>query len=385
MILVVLLIQIALLAFSSNLFGGLGNDIQITCGISLEGLGVIMSISQIGLLAAFLVYPAIIRKFGPYKTMIIGIFGSALGFFALGSSRTALMFGMAFFLQSLLSYPWNSAKFSVISFINRDKRERNISMMHLVYAISSIFAGWYISQAKGNQWYKAYFQNGFAWLFMGCMFCLLLKKANTNPDLTTHQRKGDNLVKDGFSLLGEKPFCLFYLFLILATTGESLSMVYPLLFIQQGLGSSAASVGLAITLYHVGMTCSRLLLIPCFIKSKHVWFIIGLLDFIVAASIIFLSLSKTITCALVFLAFSGFGFGALNPLAQVLEVREWPDRIDQAMNMHSISGTIGKLFIPLFIGAVSTHISQAAGILTLGLLMMLSLISLAWAKKALRV
>ena len=45
--------------------------------------------------------------------------------------------------------------------------------------------------------------------------------------------------------------------------------------------------------------------------------------------------------------------------------------------MHSISGTIGKLFIPLFIGAVSTHISQAAGILTLGLLMMLSLISLA--------
>jgi MFS family permease len=383
MMLFMILLQTVIMAFSSNLFGGLGNDIQVTCGTSLEGLGWILSVSQAGLIAAFLLYPALLRKTGPYRSMIIGIFGSALGFLLLGRARTTASFAAAFLLQSVLGYPWTSAKFSVITFIDRSKRERNIAAMHLSYAISSMFAGWYISRMKGSTWYLAYYQNGIVWLVMGFVFLLLLGIARKNPDLMTHRRTGANPLKDGFSLLGEKPFRLFYLFLVITSTVESVTMIYPLLFLQQSLGSSAFAVGLAVTLFHVGMTGSRLLLIPCFITSKHNWSIIGILTGFVAVSLTVMSFSSSVPMALVALTFAGFGLGALNPMAQMVEIHAWPDRIDQAMNMHSISGTIGKLFIPVIIGVVSTRISQAAGIFSIAVMMIFALVVLFWSKKAL--
>ncbi|MCH3907195.1 MAG: MFS transporter [Sphaerochaeta sp.] len=383
MIRFMVLLQTAVMAFSSNLFGGLGNDIQQTCGITLEGLGWILSLSQAGLIIAFLLYPALMRKEGPYRTMIIGTFGAAAGFFLLGASRTASFFAVAFLLQGVLGYPWSSAKFSVITFVDRTKRERNIATMHLIYAISSMFAGWYISRMKGSHWYQAYYQNGIAWLVLGFVFLSLLGKAKQTPDLMVHQGTEKNHLKDGFSLLAERPFRLFYLSLIISATVEGLTMIYPLLFLQQSLGSTAAAVGLAVTLFHVGMTGSRLLLIPFFIKSKRTWTIIGSLTALVAASLVAMSFATTVPMALVTLTVAGFGLGALNPMAQIVEIHSWPDRVDQVMNMHTISGTIGKLVLPVIVGAISTRISQAAGILSIAIMMLLSLVTLVLAKRAL--
>jgi MFS family permease len=90
------LVNIAVLAFSSNLYGAFASDIQATCDISIQGIGTILSVSQIGTILAFLIYPAILRKYGPYRTMWLGVFGMGLSNILIAFSRTTATFAIRF-------------------------------------------------------------------------------------------------------------------------------------------------------------------------------------------------------------------------------------------------------------------------------------------------
>jgi hypothetical protein len=83
-----------------------------------------------------------------------------------------------------------------------------------------------------------------------------------------------------------------------------------------------------------------------------------------------MSFATTVPMALVTLTVAGFGLGALNPMAQIVEIHSWPDRVDQVMNMHTISGTIGKLVLPVIVGPLHTNLT-AAEFLSIAIMMLL--------------
>jgi len=370
------LVNIAVLAFSSNLYGAFASDIQATCGISIQGIGTILSVSQIGTILAFLIYPAILRKYGPYRTMWLGVFGMGLSNILIAFSRTTATFAITFLLSNVIGFIYGSSKSSVCTLCDKEHEDRNIAGMHLTYSISSIAVGYYTAMLKGPKWYLGYVQTGIALFVIGMIFVLMDKEAKTNKDLMASTGHHESLLKEGFSLFLSPAFVCFFLFVVLTASIEGLAVIYPLLFIGDMLGGNGADVGMALSCFYIGMTGSRLLLIPWFSKSKHPKKIITVMTLLCSCSYFAFAKSTTIPMADIALICCGFGSGAINPMANIMEVHLWPDDINQVLNMHSITGTVGKLFIPLILSAVIGKYGEGAGIITLGIGMLSALLFL---------
>lgn len=257
-----LFVMVMALAFAGSLFGGLGEEIQIACSISLARMGLLMSLSQVGSFVSFLTLPLLARKLSSYSLLVIGILSSSVTLLGMGLSRTASVFGLFFLLNALGGYLYGTSNIMVLINVDRPRMKTNIPLMHLTYSIASIFSGYYITFLKQNTWYHGYVQMAVIYLVMGTLF-ILYKPAGIDR---WEQRK-DQKLSDSFSLLKNKAFMKYLIFLILANAVEYCNAVYPLLAITALHAAGAREVGLAIIIIHFGSTLSRLAAIPMLKKG----------------------------------------------------------------------------------------------------------------------
>lgn len=259
---ILLFVMVVALAFTGSLFGGLGEEIQIACSISLAQMGLLMSLSQVGSFVSFLTLPLLARKLNAYSLLIIGILASSATLLGMGLSRSALIFGLFFLLNALGGYLYGTSNIMVLINVDRVHMKTNIPLMHLTFSIASIFSGYYIAFLKQHTWYHGYLQMSLVYLVMGALFILV------KPDGIEgwEQRKNQKL-SDSFSLLKHRAFVKYLLFLILANAVEYCNVVYPLLAVTQLHGAGAKEVGLAIITLHSGSTLSRLAAIPLLKKG----------------------------------------------------------------------------------------------------------------------
>lgn len=367
--------MITVTAVGSNLFGGLSSEIQSACSLNLSQLSALMSLSQVGTLLSFVLLPLLVRRLGPYLLMIVGILGSALGLLGMGLSRSALSFTLFFLVQAWLGYFYGTNSFSVMVLSDPMRKKTNIPLMHLIWSIASIGSGFYISLIKGEHWYLGFYQMAALYLVMCILFIAYIPKAKGFPQLFNNKGDNDSFVQS-FSLLKQKGFRYFFFYLILFNAVEYCCTVYPLLYLQQNRGASAAQVGFSLSLLFAGSTASRFLVIPLTNRAKNPMYLLFSLTILGIFSTALLVSAPTLPIALAAMALLGFSFGALNPAAQLLEVHTWPYDMLQIANMHSVSMVFGRLTLPALIGLVSFRYTLQGGLIVLVVSMAVALLSL---------
>ncbi|WP_320127919.1 MFS transporter [uncultured Sphaerochaeta sp.] len=371
--------MIVVFAFAGNLFGTMSADIQQTCSIDLTQLSTIMSVSQIGTFISFLLLPSLVKRLGSYRVMIFGIIGAGLGFLGMGFSRSLYSFGIAFMINSLLGYYYWSCSYSVMVLCDPKRRTVNIPLTHLIYSLASVASGVYIAMIKGPRWFIGYYQMSGIFLLMTFLFLLSMPKARAIPALMKPPKRKVPFL-DSFSLLRKRDFLPFFLFLIFYSSVEFCCSVYPLLFFQRQLGASSTQVALAFSLYYVGSSTSRIFIMPVLKKVNSPFLPLKVLCFLASLSLGFLAFSNTLYYAYLTMVLVGFSFGAINPSSQILEIMSWSEDIDQVANLHMISSVIGKLIVPLAVGAISQRYSLVWGLLLLSVVMAIALFFLFLAK-----
>lgn len=372
---VLLFVMIGITAIGSNLFGGLSAEIQQACSLNLSQLSALMSLSQVGTLISFMLLPFLVKRLGPYLLMIVGILGAALGLLGMGLSRSALSFTVFFLVQAWLGYFYGTNSFSVLVLSDPERKKTNIPLMHLIWSLASIVAGFYISLVKGERWYLGYYQVAGVYLVMCIIFVAYIPRAKKMPQLFSNKGVSGSFLQS-FSLLRQKSFRFFFLYLILFNAVEYCCTVYPLLYLQQNRGASATQVGFSLSLLFAGSTASRFLVIPLANRAKNPLPLLLSLTILGIFSAALLVAAPTLFLAFVAMVLLGFSFGALNPAAQLLEVHTWPHDMTQIANMHSVSMVFGRLTLPALIGVVSLRYTLRGGLLVLVFSMAIALASL---------
>ena len=367
--------MIAVTAVGSNLFGGLSSEIQSACSLSLGQLSALMSLSQVGTLLSFLLLPLLVRRLGPYLLMIVGILGSVVGLWGMGFSRSALSFTLFFLVQAWLGYFYGTNSFSVLVLADPERKKTNIPLMHLIWSLASIGSGFYISLIKGERWYLGFYQMAAVYLVMCILFIAYIPKAKGMPQLFSTKGSGGSFLQS-FSLLKQNGFRYFFLYLILFNAVEYCCTVYPLLYLQQYRGATAAQVGFSLSLLFAGSTASRFLVIPLTSGAKNPMPLLLSLTILGIFSAALLVLASSLAIAFIAMVLLGFSFGALNPAAQLLEVHTWPDDMLQIANMHSVSMVFGRLTLPALIGLVSMRYTLRGGLVVLVASMAIALVLL---------
>lgn len=356
--------MIMVTAVGSNLFGGLSAEIQKACSLSLGQLSALMSLSQVGTLLSFMLLPVLVRRLGPYLLMIVGILGSAAGLLGMGLSRSSLSFTLFFLVQAWLGYFYGTNSFSVMVLSDPERKRTNIPLMHLVWSLACIASGFYISLIKGERWYLGFYQMAAAYLVMCIIFIAYIPKAKKLPQLFGSKGRGGSFLQS-FSLLKQKNFRFFFIYLILFNAVDYCCTVYPLLYLQQSKGATAAQVGFSLSLLFTGSTASRFLVIPLTNRANNPIPLLLVLTILGIFSASLLVLAPTLSIAFVAMVLLGFSFGALNPAAQLLEVHTWPHEMLQIANMHSVSGVFGRLTLPALIGLLSMRYTLHGGLVVL--------------------
>ena len=364
--------MIAVTAVGSNLFGGLSAEIQSACSLSLGQLSALMSLSQVGTLFSFMLLPILVKRLGPYLLMIVGIIGSAVGLLGMGLSRSALSFTLFFLVQAWLGYFYGTNSFSVLVLSDPERKKTNIPLMHLIWSVASIGAGFYISLIKGDRWYLGFYQIASVYLVMSILFLAYIPKARERSQLFSNRGSSGSFLQS-FSLLKQKSFRFFFLYLILFNAVEYCCTVYPLLYLQQNKGATAAQIGFSLSLLFTGSTASRFLVIPLTNRAKNPMPLLLTLTILGIFSAALLVLAPTLAVAFVAMVLLGFSFGALNPASQLLEVHTWPQDMLQIANMHSVSMVLGRLTLPALIGLVSMRYTLQGGLVVLVLSMAVAL------------
>ncbi|MDT4762356.1 MFS transporter [Sphaerochaeta sp. PS] len=364
--------MIAVTAIGSNLFGGLSAEIQSACSLSISQLSALMSLSQVGTLLSFLLLPILVRRMGPYLLMVVGILGSAVGLLGMGMSRSALAFTLFFLVQAWLGYFYGTNSFSVMVLSDPQHKRTNIPLMHLVWSVASVFAGFYISLIKANRWYLGFYQMSALYLGMSILFALYIPKARAVPHLFGSEGMESSFVQS-FSLLRQKRFLSFFFYLIFFSAVEYCCTVYPLLFLQQNRGATPVQVGLSLSLFFAGSTVSRFLVIPLANRANTSLPLLKVLTTLGIASTALLVMGNTLAIGLVAMVLLGFSFGALNPACQLLEVHTWPKDMVQIANMHSVSAVIGRLTLPALIALISIRSGLDGALVVLSFTMVLAL------------
>lgn len=121
-----LFVQVIALAFSTSLFGGLGEEIRIACSINLEQMSLLMGFSQIGSLVSFLMLPFLSKRIGSYSLLITGIFVSSLSLLGMGLSCSLLFFGVFFLLSTLAGYLYGTSNVMVLINLEFQRTKTNI-------------------------------------------------------------------------------------------------------------------------------------------------------------------------------------------------------------------------------------------------------------------
>ena len=359
---ILLFVMVVALAFAGSLFGGLGEEIQFACSISLAQMGLLMSLSQVGSFVSFLTLPLLARKLNAYSLLIIGILASSATLLGMGLSRSALIFGLFFLLNALGGYLYGTSNIMVLINVDRPHMKTNIPLMHLTYSIASIFSGYYIAFLKQHTWYHGYLQMSLVYLVMGVLFILV------KPDgIEGWEQRKDQKLSDSFSLLKQRAFVKYLLFLILANAVEYCNVVYPLLAVTQLHGAGAKEVGLAIITIHSGSTLSRLAAIPLLKKGFSPHRILLALCLVGMLGLSGFFLAPNLGWAYLSLALMGLGMGGVNPVSQVLEITCWPSDLLQLANIRSMGSTIGRIGMPLLMGLVINIASLSASFLLLAL------------------
>lgn len=371
----ILFAMIITTAFSSNLFGGLSSEIQQACSLSISELSALMSLSQVGTLLSFAFLPLLVKRLGPYLLMVVGILGSAVGLLGMGLSRSPMSFTIFFLIQTWLGYFYATNSFSVMVIADPEHKQTNIPLMHLVWSLASIVSGAYISFIKGDRWYVGYYHMAAIYLLMSILFLWRVNQARAIPALFSSDASSSSFFQS-FSLLKQKKFRYFFLYLILFNAVEYCYTVYPLLFLQQFRGASSAQIGLSLSLLFAGSTFSRFLVIPLGSRIKGPLPLLFWLTVLGIFGTALLVVSPTLPIALATMVVLGFSAGALNPSAQLLGVHTWPDDMVQIANMHSVSGVVGRLVLPAIIGFASIRYTLQGGLIVLSLTMALALVCL---------
>lgn len=245
-----------------------------------------------------------------------------------------------------------------------ERKRTNIPLMHLVWSLACIASGFYISLIKGERWYLGFYQMAAAYLVMCIIFIAYIPKAKELPQLFGSKGRGGSFLQS-FSLLKQKNFRFFFIYLILFNAVDYCCTVYPLLYLQQSKGATAAQVGFSLSLLFTGSTASRFLVIPLTNRANNPIPLLLVLTILGIFSASLLVLAPTLSIAFVAMVLLGFSFGALNPAAQLLEVHTWPHEMLQIANMHSVSGVFGRLTLPAFIGLLSMRYTLHGGLVVL--------------------
>lgn len=366
-----LFVQVIALAFSTSLFGGLGEEIRVACSINLEQMSLLMGFSQIGSMISFLSLPFLSKRIGSYSLLVTGILFSSFSLLGMGLSRSLIFFGAFFLLSTLSGYLYGTSNIMVLINLQPQRTKTNIPLMHLTYSIGGMFSGLYIAYLKRGQWYYGYVQMALLYAIMAFLFLLFRPQQARSWEKPKYQSLGS-----GFSLLKDSSFPRFLLFLITTNAVEYCALIYPLAYISEVLGGGAKEIGSAIGIIHGSIACSRLFVIPLLkqgVAPKRLLFILSLVS---ATGLFLLAGSSSLLLALLSLALLGLGIGAVNPVSQVLEITQWPQDLLQLANLRSMGSTLGRMFMPLVVGLILTTFSLSAVFLFLACCMVLALLVL---------
>jgi len=213
------------------------------------------------------------------------------------------------------------------------------------------------------------------YLVMCILFIAYIPKAKALPQLFGNKGRSSSFLQS-FSLLKQKNFRFFFLYLILFNAVDYCCTVYPLLYLQQSKGATATQVGFSLSLLFAGSTASRFLVIPLTNRANNPISLLLTLTILGIFSATLLIVAPTLAIALVAMVLLGFSFGALNPASQLLEVHTWPHDMLQIANMHSVSGVFGRLTLPALIGLLSMRYTLHGGLMVLGFSMTFALLFL---------
>ena len=366
-----LFVQVIALAFSTSLFGGLGEEIRIACSINLEQMSLLMGFSQIGSLVSFLSLPFLSKRIGPYSLLVMGILFSSLSLLGMGLSRSLVLFGAFFLLSTLSGYLYGTSNVMVLINLEPKRTKTNIPLMHLTYSIGGMFSGLYIAYLKRGHWYYGYYQMALLYALMALLFLLFRPQQARTWEKAKYQSLGS-----GFSLLKDSGFPRFLLFLITVNAVEYCAIIYPLAYITEVLGGGAKEIGSAIGILHASIAFSRLLVIPLLRQGASPKRLLFVLSMVSATGLFLLSDSSSLLLALLSLALLGLGIGAVNPVSPVLEITQWPQDLLQLANLRSMGSTLGRMFMPLVVGLILTTSSLSVVFLFLACCMVLALLVL---------
>lgn len=366
-----LFVQVIALAFSTSLFGGLGEEIRTACSINLEQMSLLMGFSQIGSLISFLMLPSLSKRVGSYSMLISGIFFSSCSLLGMGLSRALIPFGVFFLLSTLAGYLYGTSNVMVLINLDPKRSKTNIPIMHLTYSIGGMFSGLYIAYLKRTQWYYGYVQMAALYALLAFLFLIFRPQQARAWIKPKYQSLGS-----GFSLLKDAQFSRFLFFLITANAVEYCAIIYPLAFITEVLGGGARAIGSAIVILHGSIACSRLIVIPLLKQGVAPKRLLFGLSLVCTIGLLLLAFASSLGVALLCLSLLGFGIGAVNPVSQVLEITQWPQDLMQLANLRSMGSTAGRMFMPLLVGLILTTFSLASVFVFLACCMVIALLVL---------
>ncbi|MHC1693562.1 MAG: sugar MFS transporter [Sphaerochaetaceae bacterium] len=371
-------------ALVGTVFGPLSSDIIHTTGMTFADIGGLISISQTGVFLAFLIQPALFKRFRAFTVLRFSLLLYTLGLVAVGLSRDRLLLTASYTYLSFASYLYSNSSFIALNETFPEKRSIYIPLTHLIYSVAAIGAGYTLIWFKGPRWYNAYLT---AAVCFAIMFLLAFVKDTT----ALNQDAGPKSIRTpppGSNRLLRRPeFITLCLFMMVYLASEGAAGTFAPMFVDITLQSDAATISAAVMLFWIGMTITRFLVVPVLKrrKSNPVLLLMWMLAVCLVATLVFAT-ARTPRWGALLMLFLGFALGPMNPLLQVVIANWYADRLAFISNMNMMCSVVGRMLFPIAMTAVANQSSLRWSMLLMAgnlLLALLLLLGTLWLRKRL--
>lgn len=360
-------IGFSLFSISYNILGPLTTNIMETTGLSLPQAGGLLSAQQAGAVLSILLILLIQKKTRLTTIIRLGYSMIILSFALIALVRMNTFLFIAYAMLGFGSFLIDSGSNSYIASAYFEKRGAYISLLHFAYGAAALLAGYLILPFKNRNWPLAY--ASIALLFL---IILILHK---HTDMR-HQKKGaahDETQDPVLPLLKDIPFILYTLVIFFYMGSQISCAAWIPVYVETELGGSSVMMATSLMMFWIGTSLSRLLVSFILAKGGKP-FTLSLWGMILAGVALIASTSTggSIPAVLIFTGLNGFFAGATIPMYIVVASSWFPRNTTFISLSYILSGTVGRMIIPVAITILAEHTTLAFSLRTSSILLFVS-------------
>lgn len=341
-----------------NMLGPLVPNIMETTGITLPQAGSLLSAQQGGALLSILLILFIQSRVRMSTMIRLGYAAIITAFSLISIFRSTEMLFLAYIILGFGSFLIDSGTNSYIAYEYFNRRGSYISLLHFSYGGAALLTGYIVLPFKNPSWPFAYT------LVAALLLIILLLSFHADSRGDRKKQKGSDQRQDPITpLLKDIPFLLYTLVIFLYMGSQISCSAWIPVYVETELGAKGVVVASSLMMFWVGTSLSRLLA-SIILSRGGKPFLLSIWGMALAGLSLIVATGGTQNLAIVltFTALTGFFAGSTIPMYIVVASTWYPRNTTFISLSYILSGTLGRMIIPVGITLLADRTSLAFGL-----------------------